>query len=345
MTEPQLGLGDRGNLVAHQLHIQNDRTSMFFYGEAPWHGLGIELDSPATAAQAIEAANLNWEVVKIPLFLEDRKHRHPVPKKFGIVPKHRWGKEDCSVFGIVGSSYTPLQNREAFAFFDPIVGEGAAIYHTAGALGDGERVWILAKLPKSITVAKGDIADQYLLLSNSHDGTGSVQIKFTPIRVVCNNTLPMGLRSGPTIRVSHTRDLKERLEKARKTLALINTHYETIEAVFKAMVKIQIDEARLKLYLHLVFPDPADTEDKKALVRVERDRTVAAECFRSGLGNTVKPVAGTLWAAYNGITEFVDHRTARSGRVHLEQIWFGDGYYLKARAFEFAKKQMLAWKY
>ena len=332
--------------MAHDLHIENGKTSMFYYGAQPWHGLGTRLSSPATAAEAIHAAKLDWQVTKHELHAVEKGGNFGIPlkNKYAIVPAHRWRQPDCPVFGIVGSGYTLLQNREAFEFFDPIVGEGAAIYHTAGALGDGERVWILAKLPTSIVVAENDIADKYLLLSNSHDGTSSVQIKFTPIRVVCNNTLTMALKTGPTIRVSHTRELKERLEKARRALKLVNTHYEHIENVFKKMVTIKIDEARLQVYLRLVFPSPGDPEDHKALERVEKDRTSAARLFESGLGNSAKPIAGTLWAAYNGITELVDHTSKGRARIdHLEQIWFGDGYYLKARAFEIAKTQVNEW--
>ena len=131
------------------------------------------------------------------------------------------------------------------------VGEGAAIYHTAGALGNGERVWMLAKLPDDIQVAVGDISNKYLLLSNSHDGRSSVQIKFTPVRVVCNNTLVQALGSGETIRVSHTSDLRNRLDIARQNLRLINTRYTSIESTFRDMVRVKMDDTRLAAYLKL----------------------------------------------------------------------------------------------
>ena len=330
--------------MAHRIHIENGRASMMYVGPPPWHGHGQALDHPATAEEAISAASLDWEVEKQPLYAGGEGVAYRVDGKFAIVPKHKWGTEECPVFGIVGTDYTPLQNRDAFRFFDPIVGEGAAIYHTAGALGDGERIWILVKLPGSIKVTGQDISEKYLLLSNSHDGESSVQIKFTPIRVACWNTLTMALSKGPTIRVAHTQDLNKRLENARSALRLIDEHYKRIEETFKAMAAIRMTSKRLEEYLASVFPDPSDITEKQRWRRTAQNRESAAYLFDHGKGNSLPGVAGTLWAAFNGITEFVDHKpTRRTPREHLESIWFGDGYQLKARAFEIAKGQIDVW--
>src|SRR5688572_2399179 len=124
--------------MAHQLEIRNGQASMIYVGEVPWHGLGTRLDAPATSAEAIRAARLDWRVVKKPLCAVDGLAVQAT-NRFAVVRSDLWGKEDCPILGIVGPDYTPLQNREAFAFFDDIVGEGAAIYHTAGALGGGGR--------------------------------------------------------------------------------------------------------------------------------------------------------------------------------------------------------------
>jgi phage/plasmid-like protein (TIGR03299 family) len=314
-------------------------------GEPPWHGLGQELAGPATAEQAIKAANLDWEVGMQPVYAEGGGHSLRVPRSFAVVPLHRWGKADCPVYGLVSAGYRLLQNRDAFRFFDPIVGRDAAVYHTAGALGDGKRVWILAKLPKEILVVGDDISHKYLLLSNSHDGKSSVQIKFTPVRVVCQNTLTMALSKGPMLRVPHTGDLQEGLRQAERNLGLIHKHFDDLRTTFQAMTRITINSARLATYVKLVFPDPSDLEDEQAVARVHRDRAIAAHLFQEGHGNDSKGVAGTLWAAYNGVVESVDFAVSkRTDKERLEHIWFGNGYLLKARAFETAKRQLLAWR-
>jgi phage/plasmid-like protein (TIGR03299 family) len=333
--------------MPHELFIEDGRAAMMYVGQEPWHRLGTKLDRPATAEEAIRAANLDWEVRKVPLYAVADGINRAVEDRFAIVPTDKWKEPDCPIFGYVGFGYTPLQNREAFRFFDPIVGEGAAIYHTAGALGQGERVWVLAKLPDHIRVADDDISEKYLLLSNSHDGQGSVQVRFTPVRVVCANTLGQALRlRGQTIRVAHTRDIRERLVQAQKNLKIIDTRYKNIESDFRQMVGVKMDDARLATYLKLVFSDPEDPEDERAAERVWKNRQGAAFLFENGKGNKLRAVAGTLWAAYNGVTEMIDHGpTKRDAGKKLDYIWFGDGAGVKARAFEAAKKQITAgWK-
>lgn len=233
--------------MSANLLIQNGQASMFYINEVPWHGLGTKLDKPATAQEAITVAHLDWKVVKLPLFAGSK--RIPVPDRFAVV--RRTGdliaKTD-PVLGIVSNEYTPLQNRDAFAFFDPIVGQNAAIYHTAGALGQGERVWILAKLPGHIRVVGDDITEKYLLLSNSHDGKSSVQIKFTPVRVVCQNTLTLALNDGSCWRVSHHSDIHQRLKQAHEMLGLIKIRFDDMEQSFQAMSRVKMNGDRLTEY-------------------------------------------------------------------------------------------------
>lgn len=260
-----------------------------------------------------------------------------------VVREDDWQKGIATVLGIVGKEYTPLQNREAFAFFDPIVGEGSAIYHTAGMLGDGQRVWMLAKLPDEIRVIGDDIANKFLLLSNSHDGNSAVQIKFTPIRVVCENTLTLALREGPTLRIPHVRDVRERLMIAANLLNAIQARFTEVEGVYRNMARYPLGKEQLNRYLRQVFPDPRRGSDaeryERALVQAQRDRTGAEIRAEAGKGTNLRGVCGTLWAAYNGVAEYVDYARYGNSSVarQVQAIWFGDGYLAKARAYRAAE--------
>jgi phage/plasmid-like protein (TIGR03299 family) len=319
--------------MAHELEIRNGRASMMYVGETPWHGLGTRLDRAATSAEAIQAAGLDWEVVKLPLTAREGSTIHLVDR-YAVVRSDLWGTKEVAVLGVVGPDYTPLQNRDAFAFFDDIVGEDAAIYHTAGALRNGERVWILAKLPSSIRVVGDDVVHKYLLLSNSHDGSSSVEVKFTPIRVVCQNTLSFALRWGSTVRVPHTRNVKERLAEAAKLLGIVEFTYAQAGTVFSSMARVPLDTATLERYLRRVFPTPRDESDTARVARAARDRDWARYFFEQGVGNQELRVRGTLWAAYNGVTEYVDHQGRyQSPDNRLASVWFGEGQRIKSRAF------------
>lgn len=335
--------------MAHNINQRNGEAAAMVVGEPAWHRLGTVLDRPATAEEAIKAARLDWTVIKEPLFAGESDH-HLVPDYYAIVRGDDWEKKKATVLGIVGEAYTPLQNRDAFKFFDPIVGQNAAIYHTAGALGHGERVWILAKLPDDIRVIGDDITHKYLLLSNSHDGNSAVQIKFTPIRVVCQNTLTMALSQGPTLRVPHTKDVQERLRIAAHMLNAIKVRYAELEMVFKEMAAVSMNSEKLQNYLHQIFPDPRRREDdtryQRALAQAKTDRAGAEYFFATGKGNVEKNVAGTLWAAYNGVTEYVDYRKYAKATTdrQVEAMWFGEGYSTKARAFSMAEKSLSVWR-
>lgn len=331
--------------MAHELWIDTESgsASMFYVDEVPWHGLGTRLDNPATSIEAIKAANLDWHVSKELLYVQQGQSHVPLQDRYAVMRPPHGCEEEAVVLGVVGKEYTPLQNCEAFAFFDHIVGKGAAVYHTAGALGQGERVWILAKLPNTIRVIGDDVTDKYLLLANSHDGSSAVQVKFTPIRVVCNNTLTLALQQGDTIRIPHTKDVRIMLRRAEETLGIINRRYNDISSVFKAMALHKLDTERVHKYMALVFPAPRDQNDEYGFKRAISNRLFAEMLFDQGAGNRMQGVKGTLWAAFNGVTELIDHRqTKQTDDKRLNSIWFGDGYLVKARAFRVASEFLKA---
>ena len=323
--------------MAHNLMIEKGKASMMYTGETPWHKLGTKLSSPASSAEAIKAAGLDWKVTKKRLFAIDGGDILKTDK-FAVVRQDLWGKQDCKTLGVVSDAYTPVQNVDAFSFFDNIVGKGEAIYHTAGALGDGERIWILAKLPNDIVVKGDDVLNKFLLMANGHDGTLSVQIKFTPIRVVCQNTLTQALNTDSSgLKISHSRNVHNRLADAATTLGIIQTRFDDLEKMFKQMAEKKLNTDKLSEYHQRVFPVPKviKTKDDEAKTRMmEKMKTESAHYFAEGFGNDMEGIKGTLWAAYNGITEYIDHhREAKNGVDKLNYIWFGGGHAIKAKAY------------
>jgi phage/plasmid-like protein (TIGR03299 family) len=317
--------------MSHELNFRDGKASMFYVKEVPWHNLGTKLDKPATSSEAIKAAQLDYTVVKRPLRTTAKgRLQVPVVDHFATVRL-----DTHAVLGVVGSRYEIIQNRDAFQFFDVIVGEGEAIYETAGALGDGERIWILARLPGYIKVRGEDIVNKYLLLTNSHDGRSLVRAKLTPVRVVCSNTLSVAL-SGPEdeVRIRHTPSAIANLMHAHELLGLSNHLYEQLGETFRAMSLRSITEKQLLDYVKALVPDNQGAQFK---TRSENIRNRILQLHEQGAGSLLSQ--GTLWGAYNAITEYTDHTLhTQDPMKRLNSVWYGSGDRLKQRAFVLAKQ-------
>lgn len=313
--------------MTHNLNETNGQTSMMYVGDVPWHKLGTKLDQPATAQEAIEAANLGFTVEKIPL--KTQALDLPVESHFATVRA-----DTNEVLGVVGSRYVPIQNEEAFTTFDALVGEGEAIYHTAGALGKGERIWLLAKLPDYIRVKGNDLVEKFLLLTNSHDGSSVVRVKLTPVRVVCENTLSLALSGAEQeVRIRHTAHASERMKEAHEILGLTNKLYEELDHIFNQMSSIRIDGRVLTDYVRKVFPDPPTNGHP------HRKNPIREKVFElAHVGKGADIAQGTLWGAYNAVTEYVDYyrQVAADDSSRLRSIWFGSGERIKKQAFKLA---------
>jgi phage/plasmid-like protein (TIGR03299 family) len=316
--------------MAHNLNIHNDRASMMYYGETPWHSLGTKLDKPATAEEAIKAAQLDYEVKKQSIYIK-QPSAQKVETHFATVRM-----DTGAVLGVVGKQYEVIQNVDAFSVFDALVGKDEALYHTAGALGQGERIWILAKLPDYIKLGKSDIVDKYMLLVNSHNGWCSLKVKITPIRVVCENTLSFALRDqNNEVNIRHTKNAADRMEQAHKVLGLVNVVYKDLETIFERMSLRKLKEKDLLDYVKKLI---TDNEDGEVSTRRENDREKILELVEVGAGHELSTAKGTLWGAYNAATEFVDHiKPGRNGDdSRLASMWFGSGEKFKVKAFETA---------
>jgi phage/plasmid-like protein (TIGR03299 family) len=175
--------------MAHMIESVDGKAQMAYAGDTPWHGLGTKVPNDLTPLQMLEAAGLNWSVEKVPAYAKVGG------KNVAIGQSALVRSFDEKILDVVSDDWNPVQNEEAFDFFNDFVAAGDMEMHTAGSLRDGQIVWSLAKIKESFELFKGDQIDSYLLFSNFHKYGYSTDVRFTPIRVVCKNTLSLSLNS------------------------------------------------------------------------------------------------------------------------------------------------------
>ena len=148
--------------------------TMFYTREKPWHGLGTMVAEAPEAREALRLAGLDWMVLQEPAYTE----KNELITGYRVNVRDR----DRKILGVVTDRYKVVQNEEAFAFTDTLLGEGVR-YETAGSLQEGKRVWLLARMPQEFIIL-GERITPYLVFYNDHDGSGAVKTSLTPIRVV-----------------------------------------------------------------------------------------------------------------------------------------------------------------
>jgi phage/plasmid-like protein (TIGR03299 family) len=310
--------------------MPHEVETMAFFGQVPWHGLGTALqeeelyDWPTACARA----GLDWEAELVPLVTADT----------GAEVPHRAVRRtsDGRVLGVVGPRYAVLQNRDAFQWFEPFLAAREAALHTAGSLRNGSRVWVLAKLNRDpLVIAPGDDVDKYLLLSHAHDGSLAVRVGFTPVRVVCANTLAMahGADGSRLIRVRHTREVHENLANIREVINLADAEFQATAEQYRLLARKSINQADLHRYVQKVLKVE---EGQKAGARMKEVIDDILALAEAGRGNDLPSVRGTYWAAYNGVSEWLAYGRGRTQESRLNSLWFGDSAALNRQALETA---------
>ena len=305
--------------MAHELsRNQNGQIEMAYAGKKPWHRLGTQVPGLMTTSEALQAAHLNWEVEKVPVL--SSKDLSVVPDAFTVIRK-----DNNLPLGVVGKRYEPISNAEAFGFFDVALGEGQGQIDTIGALGHGERVWCLAKMPETFDAVPGDPVDRYLLCWTSHDGSKSMEVLFTTIRVVCNNTLSAAL-NGASNRVSikHTTNWEQKMEFAHSMLFDSANYWDKMKEVSQHLARTSITRIEVGAFLDNMFPERFD-QRRGGYSRPE-GREKVLRLMDEGLGADLPGVRGTKWGLFNAYTEYLDHeRKVRKGRDRWERTVFGNG--------------------
>jgi len=309
--------------------------SMMYNTVVPWHKKGVKLNGLATSAEAIKAASLDWEVEKREIFYPSYAKAEQGSKYAKLADKFAIVRKDNDVaLGIVGDVYTPLQNKHAFRFFDDVIGEAKAHYETAGALGVGERIWLLAKLPDVIKIKNHDITEKYLLLTNSHNGSSTIQILFTPIRVVCQNTLNIALKGDSEIaRIRHCQSSTDKIEYVRKTLGIINERFSEFSVIANQLANKMMTTEMLDSYLKKSLFDKKEGE-QKIKTRAANIMEEVTKLFEYGKGNDSKEIRHTAWVGFNAVAEYIDYQRSTKKDRRDESILFGKGQAIKQIAWD-----------
>lgn len=219
--------------------------TMFYTREKPWHGLGVKVAEALSSAQALSVSGLDWKVEQKDICTEDGL----------LVPgfKANVRDRDKKVLGIVSGRYKVVQNEEAFAFTDKLLGGGVR-YETAGSLNGGRRVWVLARMPREY-IMLGDRISPYMVFSNTHDGSGAIRVAMTPVRVVCNNTLNLALATAArSWSAMHTSGVQDRIKEAESTLFMAEKYMDALGREFEGLSKVKMTDGKVSGCIHALLP-------------------------------------------------------------------------------------------
>ena len=333
--------------------------SRYYIKGAPWsNGLAKNVEGCKTAQEVMERAGLNWFVkkcelvAKMPILLNGNN----TLEGGNAFAKDGYIYRDCDnafatyrtdlniPLGLVKSKYEVVQNLDAFNFFDDAIGEDKAVYLRAGTLGYGRKIYVTAKLPIETTV-NGDKIDNYLVFSNSHDGSGSVDIMFTPLRVACTNMLAAGRKSAfAHIRIKHTKTVKERLDKGAEILRIACENATAVEDIYRSLEFFKMDDrqamdyfARLQLteeeYFKLMDYDPKNgltklfnreymTLDRTGIsMRKANQLSTLFDYYYYGIAQ--KDIVGSGWGVYNAVTGYYSNVLEMEGEKRTDSLLWG----------------------
>jgi len=335
--------------MADNINYNEERATHSFVSnkQLPWHRKGQIVDGAMTSEEAIILANLDYEVrkdkVAVILPPDAEKSAKFVPNTYAT-----YRADTLAVFGIVSDRYEIVQNTNAFAFMDSIVGKGKAIYETAGALGEGETTFITAKLPYHITINGYDTIENYLVVSNGHDGKSSLNIFLTPIRVVCANTLAVGLQNNKfRINLRHTTSINSKLEQAKDILKISSTITEDMQETLTHLTNIKVDDKQAIKYFNGLFLNKDEirrlaiedvTFDKSSDISSRKKNVLKAvnKFYHTGVGQS--KILGTGYGVYNAVNGYLsnDKKYANENKRMESLILGGSEFKLNNKALEAA---------
>lgn len=269
--------------------------SMFYVRETPWHGLGTKVMEAPSSKEALSLAGLDWKVLQEPIYTENEE----------LVEGYKANVRDSDrkTLGVVTDRYKVIQNEEAFAFTDELLGEGVR-YETAGSLQGGKKVWLLAHLPHEYIIS-GERISPYLLFSNTHDGSGAIKAALTPIRVVCNNTLNLALTTAKrSWSMIHTGDIMGKMEEAKDTLFMAEKYMDSLGKEIENLRKKKISDAKVMEYIEILLPieQGATPQQAKNIRKLQEDMKM-----RYFDAPDLQDVGRNAYRFINAVSDFATH--------------------------------------
>jgi len=322
--------------MAHELEFVDGKAQMAYVGDVPWHGLGTLVSNDLTPGQMMKAAGVDWRVQEVESFIEYNGEKRKTGQKSLV------RETDGKILTNVGENWNPVQNEQAFEFFNEYVLAGDMEMHTAGSLKGGNYVWALAKVKESFDLFGGDQVDSYMLFSNPHVYGKSIDIRFTPIRVVCNNTLTFALNSQAqrAVKVGHRTAFDADTVKA--TMGIAHEKFAKYKELAQFLGQKRFSVDSLMQYYNEVFPLTSG-QTKQEEVNADTISRMAKQAYSVLETQPGAEFAeGSWWQAFNSVTYVTDHLQGRNADNLLHSQWFGSNQLRKIKAAEKAVEYALA---
>lgn len=312
--------------MAHMVEIIDGVAQMAYAGETPWHGLGTKVPADLSPLQMLDAAGLDWNVDLYPAYADVAGQK--IYSGRSVLVRDR----DNRVLDTVGDDWKPVQNSDAFQFFNDFVAQGDMEMHTAGSLRDGQIVWALAKVKDSFELFGGDQVDSYLLFTNPHKYGQSIDVRFTPIRVVCNNTLTLSLnqQAKNSVKVSHRQEFDG--DRVKEMLGIAKEKLVSYKEMAAHLGSKRYTNESIVEYFQRVFPVLTQKQDSKK--ELSKSAQMALDIMDQQPG--AEFAEGSWWQAFNAVTFMTDHVIGRNADNRLQSAWYGANKNLKIKALETA---------
>ncbi len=310
--------------MSHEIELINGKAQMAYAGDVPWHGLGFRVPSDLTPEQMLDAAGLNWAVEKVPAYASFGGKKHNVGHSALV------RTSDYKMLDVVSDDWNPVQNIDAFEFFNDFISEGDMEMHTAGSLKGGQIVWALAKIKDGFSLFGGDDVESYLHFTNFHRYGHSTDVRFTPIRVVCNNTLTLSLdtKVDRAVKISHRREFNG--DNVKLALGVAAEKLAKYKEMAQFLGTKRYNNENIVEYFKRIFPVSGGNPKKE----VSKNASMALSIIDTQPG--AEFARGSWWSAFNATTYLTDFLAGRNADNRLQSAWYGSNKNLKTRALETA---------